>query len=325
MVRVILSERQRAKNLFTRPGHSCDDESSLNAQMSNTIERVPRTEQEAADSYTRLSKWYDRFGGSEEPHIAEGLRLLNVQPGERVLEVGFGTGRSLIVLARAVGAAGRVVGIDLSPGMIAVAREQLRRALSCPSALVGHPSSPTANRTERDTGSPPRFAARGNDATAPSCPNALVGHPAGPTANRTERDTGFPPRFAARGNDTVILNRGSALHLPYAAASFDAVFSSFTLDLIDTPDIPQVLSEMRRVLKPGGRVGLVSMSKACAGNVAVGGVVKVYERFHRWLPKLIDCRPIYLQSAVESAGLQCEVHETRAMWGIPVEIVVAKG
>jgi ubiquinone/menaquinone biosynthesis C-methylase UbiE len=240
--------------------------------MSETIERVPRTEQEAAASYTRLSKWYDRFGGSEEPHIAEGLRLLDVQPGERVLEVGFGTGRSLIALAHAVGSSGQVIGVDLSPGMIAVAREQVRKSLSCPSA------------------------------------REAVGHP----------DAGFPP--TARGNDVVTLQRGSAVHLPYAADSFDAVFSAFMLDLIDTPDIPLVLGEMRRVLKPSGRVGLVSMSKACAGNV----VVKVYERFHRWLPKLIDCRPIYLQSAVESAGLHSEVHQTRSMWGIPVEIVIVR-
>ena len=219
--------------------------------MREIIERVPRTEQEAAASYTRLSKWYDRFGGSEWPHIVEGLRLLNALPGERVLEVGCGTGRSLIALAHAVGSTGQVCGIDLSPGMIDVAREQVSKANSI---------------------------------------------------------------------NTVTLNRGSAVHLPYAASSFDAIFSSFMLDLIDTPDIPLVLDEMRRVLKPGGRVGLVSMSKACEGNV----IVKVYERFHRWLPKLIDCRPIYLQSALESAGFQCEVQQTRSMWGIPVEIVIAR-
>ena len=155
----------------------------LNVPMTETIERVPRTEQEAADSYTRLSKWYDRLGRSSEGlHIAEGLRLLNVQPGERVVEVGFGTGHSLIALAHAVGSTGQVSGIDLAEGMIAVAREQVRK------------------------------------------------------------------EGAAQG---VMLNRGSALHLPYAAASFDAVFSSFMLDLIDTPDIPGVLDEMRRVLKPG--------------------------------------------------------------------------
>jgi ubiquinone/menaquinone biosynthesis C-methylase UbiE len=245
--------------------------------MSETIERVPRTEQEAADSYTRLSKWYDRFGGSEEPHIAEGLRLLNVQPGERVLEVGFGTGRSLIALAHAVGSSGQVIGIDLSEGMIAVAREQVRKETT----RASFPRSSGGNPASRSIPS--------------GCPTTALGH------------------------DGIVLHRGSAVHLPYATASLDAVFSAFTLDLIDTPDIPLVLGEMRRVLKPGGRVGLVSMSKACEGNV----VVKVYERFHRWLPKLIDCRPIYLQSAVESAGLHCKVHQTRSMWGIPVEVVIA--
>jgi ubiquinone/menaquinone biosynthesis C-methylase UbiE len=272
--------------------------------MSETIERVPRTEQEAAESYTRLSKWYDRLGGSEAPHIAEGLRLLDVQPGECVLEVGFGTGRSLIALAHAVGSTGRVIGIDLSPGMIAVAREQVRK--SCPNVVIGHPDDPMASHANSDNGFPPRPVREAGARLATARGNDIV--PA----------TGFPPK--TRGNDIVALHRGSALHLPYAAASFDAVFSTFMLDLIDTPDILIVLSEMRRVLKPGGRVGLVSMSKACAGNV----VLKVYERFHRWLPKLIDCRPIYLQSAVESAGLHCQAHQTRSMWGIPVEIVVAR-
>ncbi len=219
--------------------------------MRDAIERVPRTEQEAAESYTRLSKWYDRLGRSSEwPYIAQGLRLLNVQPGEHVLEVGFGTGHGLVALAQAAGSTGQVVGIDLAMGMIEVARERLRQETML---------------------------------------------------------------------DTVVLHRGSALHLPYASAAFAAVFSSFTLDLIDTPDIPVVLGEMRRVLKPGGCVGLVSMSKACAGNVAI----KIYERVHRWLPRLVDCRPIYLQQAVQAAGLRCEVQHFRSMWGIPVEIVVA--
>ncbi len=260
--------------------------------MSETIARVPRTEQEAAASYTRLSKWYDRLGRSSEgPHIAEGLRLLDVQPGERVLEVGFGTGRSLIALAHAVGSTGQV-------------------------------------DRHRSGGGDDRCGARATaqrcySGVMPECCNRASRWPNGKSCRRQPASaTPSAMRGAhgeARGNDVVTLNRGSALHLPYAAASFDAVFSSFMLDLIDTPDIPLVLSEMRRVLKPGGRLSLVSMSKACAGNV----IVKVYERFHRWLPRLIDCRPIYLQHAVEAAGLHCEVHHTRSMWGIPVEIVVA--
>lgn len=43
-------------------------------------------------------------------------------PGERVLDVACGTGVVARVAAKHVGPTGRVVGVDLSPGMIAVAR-----------------------------------------------------------------------------------------------------------------------------------------------------------------------------------------------------------
>lgn len=54
-------------------------------------------------------------------------------PGERVLDVACGTGVVARVAAKHVGPTGRVVGVDLNPGMIAVAR-----ALPAP---VGPPSN----------------------------------------------------------------------------------------------------------------------------------------------------------------------------------------
>ncbi|MDE3165864.1 MAG: methyltransferase domain-containing protein [Acidobacteriota bacterium] len=48
----------------------------------------------------------------------------HLQPGEVVLDVCCGTGASAIPAAHAVGSAGRVIGLDISPAMIAAARER---------------------------------------------------------------------------------------------------------------------------------------------------------------------------------------------------------
>jgi ubiquinone/menaquinone biosynthesis C-methylase UbiE len=58
------------------------------------------------------------------------VELAGVSPGERVLDVGCGPGRLAILAGAAVGAAGEARGIDPSPEMIALARENAARAES---------------------------------------------------------------------------------------------------------------------------------------------------------------------------------------------------
>jgi ubiquinone/menaquinone biosynthesis C-methylase UbiE len=78
-------------------------------------------------NYNRMSRWYDWFASSEKQFTELGLRMLNVQPGEKVLEIGFGTGQSLVGLAHSVGQTGKVYGIDLSEGMFQVAKGRISR------------------------------------------------------------------------------------------------------------------------------------------------------------------------------------------------------
>lgn len=77
-------------------------------------------------NYDRMSRWYDLFAASEKKFTEFGLQLLGVKSGERVLEIGFGTGHSLITLMEQVGESGLVAGVELSPGMIAVARKRIQ-------------------------------------------------------------------------------------------------------------------------------------------------------------------------------------------------------
>ncbi|NJE85946.1 methyltransferase domain-containing protein [Thermococcus sp. CX2] len=118
--------------------------------------------------------------------------------------------------------------------------------------------------------------------------------------------------------DRVELYCGDASKLPYEDNKFDAVFMSFTLELFDTPEIPKVLNEIRRVLKPDGRLGVVSMSKE-GGNV----LLRLYEWLHEKFPQYIDCRPIYVEQSIREAGFEIKYKGRVWLFGLPGEIVIA--
>jgi ubiquinone/menaquinone biosynthesis C-methylase UbiE len=113
------------------------------------------------------------------------------------------------------------------------------------------------------------------------------------------------------------LRCGDAAHLPYRDATLDAVFMSFTLELFDTPEIPAVLSECRRVLHTGGRIVVVGMSKESKRD----RMVEVYEWTHKHLPNFVDCRPIQVREALETSGFEVRKALKKRMW-VPVEIVL---
>ncbi len=118
----------------------------------------------------------------------------------------------------------------------------------------------------------------------------------------------------------VALKLGDAAQLPFEADSFDAVFTSFTLELFDTLEIPVVLQQCQKVLKSGGRICVVAMSKEGRSN----SPVRLYEWAHAKFPNYVDCRPIHVRQALEEAQFQILDTTRMSYWGIPVEIVVAQ-
>ena len=219
--------------------------------MDTSISRVNRSKESARLSYNRLSRWYDTISGNTEKKYRDwGLEKLSAQQDEKILEIGFGTGHCLVTLAQAVGASGRVTGLDISDGMLAIARDRLQK-------------------------------------------DGL--------------------------NERVDLHLGDAAKLGFInAGTLDGVFMSFTLELFDNPEIPLVLQECHRVLKPGGRIAVVSMTK----TDPPGAAVRIYEWFHEHMPDYADCRPIFARQAMEQSGFTIQSVSISSMWGLPVEIVL---
>ncbi|TWT61692.1 class I SAM-dependent methyltransferase [Rubinisphaera italica] len=212
--------------------------------------RIFQTKDETKAYYNKIAKVYDLLAEhSEQPMREKGLQKLAAQPGERILEVGFGTGHSVVELAQAVGPTGRVLGVDISDEMVALTNELLQRA-------------------------------------------------------------GLSER--------VELTCGDAESLPYEDDSLNGVFTSFTFELFDTPEIPKVLAEWKRVLKPGGRLVVVALSKEGKQGV----IMKAYEWTHKHFPNLMDCRPVYARRAIEAAGFDVKETDIEHMW-VAVEIVLA--
>ena len=73
----------------------------------------------------RAMTWDTKFG-DDIPAYAAAVAEAGIQTGATVLDAGCGTGRALPALASAVGPTGAVVGLDLTPQMLAVAKEKGR-------------------------------------------------------------------------------------------------------------------------------------------------------------------------------------------------------
>lgn len=84
---------------------------------------------------TEIMSWYDVFSSFYDssvealyvPFREAAAARLEIAPGMRVLDAGCGTGQSFDLLSPAAGERGRVVGVDLSSGMLSVAAKRIAK------------------------------------------------------------------------------------------------------------------------------------------------------------------------------------------------------
>jgi demethylmenaquinone methyltransferase/2-methoxy-6-polyprenyl-1,4-benzoquinol methylase len=183
----------------------------------------------------------------ERQAVTVGLKRAQVQPGERILEVGVGTAAAFTRLQQRLRAGGELVGLDLSPGMLRATRRDL------------------------------------------------------PDARLIQAD---------------------ARALPFVSDHFDLLWASYVLEIIPGAELTPLLEEFRRVLRPGGRLLVVSFSKE-------GEELIWWERLYRLTPTFLvpwlfgGCRPVQAESFVHAAGF-VDVKREFIAEGMQSEIITAR-
>jgi len=117
--------------------------------------------------------------------------------------------------------------------------------------------------------------------------------------------------------DAIELVQGNAMSLPFESDSFD--YATIGFGLRNVPDYRQVLSEMRRVVKPGGLVVCLDASKPTwqpfksLFNLYFGRIMPLMGKFiakrheqYKWLPESLAQFPDHKQLAemFREVGLQ---------------------
>lgn len=89
---------------------------------------------EIRELYSRRARYYDFsanlyyfVGFRENAYRKNAVKLLNLQPGDTVVEIGCGTGLNFQYFQEQIGPTGRIIGVDLTPDMLSAARKRCKK------------------------------------------------------------------------------------------------------------------------------------------------------------------------------------------------------
>jgi ubiquinone/menaquinone biosynthesis C-methylase UbiE len=105
--------------------------------------------------------------------------------------------------------------------------------------------------------------------------------------------------------------------------SCDRFISNFVLDLLSSEDIEVVIREAHRMLRPGGLLGLSTLT---FGFTTASRIVSwTWLKIHALRPSLVGgCRPLELLDALPEKAWKVRHRARLAPFAIPLEVVVAE-
>ena len=114
------------------------------------------------------------------------------------------------------------------------------------------------------------------------------------------------------------LRQADATSLPYPDDSFDVVCSSYLLDVLPPTDRHEALQEMKRVLRSGGRVGAVTLTRP------ERALERLWVGMARALPFLAGgARPVTLRPSLQDTGFIVTDGSTHCQAGLRSAVYLA--
>ena len=125
-------------------------------------------------------------------------------------------------------------------------------------------------------------------------------------------------RISKTGQKNYRLHLGDCKHLSFEEGAFDILMNQYLFDILPGEDFVPILLEFKRVLKEGGRIVLVNMTKG--GKWAH----PFYEGLYKLKPPfLAGCRGMLLQPFLENLGFKDFKREFVSKFGFPSEVIQA--
>ena len=125
-------------------------------------------------------------------------------------------------------------------------------------------------------------------------------------------------RISRTGLRNYRLNLCDCRHLPFEDQTFDILMNQYLFDILPIEDFFPILGEFKRVLRNGGRITLVNMTK---GEKRVN---QIYEEIYKLKPPLVaGCRGVFVVPFLEALGFKEIKREFVSQLGFPSEVIRA--
>jgi len=129
-------------------------------------------------------------------------------------------------------------------------------------------------------------------------------------------------RIAPYADRAKVMQSDGAMQFPLPDHSVDRVVCVYLFDILPEDDVRQAIAEAHRVLKPGGKLCVASLTE---GVTVVSRIVSaIWSRaFHMHASLVGGCRPIRLDQFFEPASWSLDRRNVVVKVGVPTEVVVA--